>query len=356
MENEQGKKMDDEVKQTPAELEADAAEKALVDLGQAHVVTPDEPVVVPEEEPAPDEGTKDEKPDVTPADKKPAEKVDEEEELPEPKDGNPTPDDWKKVREIVRKHKEKIKELESKPLTVAPAAPNAPAKKEGEQPSIKDEDVFNIAVDAQVDKYKDAAKSKALLKQAQDLIDEMTPDRILGIIKKAKRNEFGDNSSDVLIMARDALVEANAREFTNSKVSAEESKKMEQTVKAVGESFERVNKKYPELNDKNNPALISFAKKWREQYIGKTDEKGQLIEAGPLASVLTGTTNWPEVVAEMVINAYKASGGVISAASNKNKTDYVPDAGGKKQGDGQPSGSADSVERELARLGSIRKG
>lgn len=355
-----------ENEKTPAELEADAAEKALMDVGSPKDLAPAEsaPVEEPAAEPTPVEG----EPVATPAPAavpaaspepaKPEGEGDDEDGVPKLKDGKPTPQDWENVRNIVRTLKGENKELKSKvssapaPVAPAPAAAAAPAA-----PSIKDEDVFKIAVDAQVDKFKDPAKSKALLRQAQDLIDEMTPDRVLKVIKQAKNGEFGDESADVLIMARDALVESNARETVNSKASAAEAQKVDETTRKVGESFARVTAKYPELSSKDNPALATFAQKWREQYIGKVDKNGQMVEAGPMASVLASTTNWPEVIADMIINAYKASGGKIVATEGKPKPTYVPDAGGEKSASGTaPSGAAADVERQLAKMGTIRKG
>jgi len=329
---------------TPAELEADEAEALLEGAGQVKDVEP-LPVVEPEGGETVKVDGEGEEPVV--------EAVVDPLELPIPEDGKPTPSDWDKVHEVVRKLKEENKTLKATP---APAPePVAPTKSE---PEVSDDDIFTIAVDAQVDKYNDPAKSKSLLSQAQALMDDMTPERVLAVITKAKNGGFGDTSADVLIMARDTLQESTARALVNDKASRIEKEAESATNAEVAESFGKVAKKYPGLNDiKNNPALIAHAKKWREDNLGKTDDKGRLVTPGPLAPLLLSTTKWPELVAKLIVDSFKASGGTIDGAPTQTDPEYVPDAGGKKTGGDAPTaGAVDDVEKSLARLGNIRKG
>src|SRR5512137_340883 len=178
---------------------------------------------------------------------KSADAKDEDDDGLDLKDKTPTPDDWKKVRGIVRDLKSQLKDRKSE-TSATVSAPASAAGKPGEKsPDISDDAVFSILVDAQAGKY-DKEKGRQLIRQAQELIDGLSSDRILEVIRKAKRGEFGDSSSDVLIVAKDALVESNAKETIEFRKKSEESQTQTRRMKEVSDSFARANKAYPELN------------------------------------------------------------------------------------------------------------
>jgi hypothetical protein len=144
----------------------------------------------------------------------------EDDEFPE----QPGPDGWKKLREAYKAKKKGLAEAEQQLLAERAAKsdhfrPDAePRKEAARQDDLSPDDVFVALAKIDNGDLDESYRADALRR-----IGEMSPSQVKDVIGKARANQFGGSSADVLKLAREALPEVLASHEERAKFSKERS-------------------------------------------------------------------------------------------------------------------------------------
>lgn len=156
----------------------------------------------------------------------------DEDEFPE----QPGPDGWKKLREAYKAKKQRLVEAEQQLLAeraaksdhFKPAA--EPEKAPAKQDDLTPDDVFVALAKIENGDLDEGYRADAVRR-----IGEMSPGQVRDVIGKARANQYGSNSADVLKFAREALPEALATYEERARVSKERSEAEEMRRSAIAE-------------------------------------------------------------------------------------------------------------------------
>lgn len=180
--------------------------------------------------------------------KKPEEKPTEEGADEFDKIEKPTPDDWRKMREAHKAAKREARELREKGGVVPPPKPEA-ERKEPEAVAIKPTNIDASEVFKVFAEVVGGENDKISREKVEEFIaNNLTPGQVAETIMRAKRNEFGDRSAEILALAQEQLPMVQAMSGVAANKRAEQKALVDERESALTELLTA----YPEARDENS--------------------------------------------------------------------------------------------------------
>jgi len=248
------------------------------------------------------------------------------------------------LKEAASKQTAMERELAELRTKVSPPAPATPP-----------EQAFKQLNDALTGKAEDAATATQTAKAA---IQAMPVEDVRKVIAMAERGELGEDSANILALAREELAPAIDRALQARDVLEGERQQTEKWQQDNDASLRKMAEQHPDLA-KTDSALFKFLADFREKYVAKLDEQGNVTEKLALYPLMSDP-NWPEKVIPVAVELFNAQG--LSAKAReadalKEKLDRqrTPAGGGNHPSPGDKGTSTDveELEKQLAGLGNI---
>ena len=290
--------------QFPTELEAEKPDEDEEDGGDA------KPVELEDDADGDDDGKS------TEDDEKPTTPTDDELEAELLAVEKPQPDHWKRMRELFGRMKDgkaksdeemqairtELEELKTKPAE----APKGGSGEE-EEDEVEPHTVFQSIVKARQGEFGTENQNAEVETQALRVLKFLKPAEILTVIDDAAAGKYGAYSADMQKIAKDALVESNARHNVAVEEQTEQAKQDQETLKKYNaenvKSFSKVIEAEPDLGVEDSDKKKYFDQWWKEN-VREVDDQGKTIKEGPLFSMLQNP-KFPEKMLPYFQNAYK---------------------------------------------------
>lgn len=191
--------------------------------------------------------------------KKPEEKPTEEGANEFDKIEKPTPDDWRKMREAHKAAKREARELREKGGVPPPKTETE--RKEPEAAAIKPTNIDASEVFKVFAEVVGGENDKISREKVEEFIaNNLTPGQVAETIMRAKRNEFGDRSAEILALAQEQLPMVQAMSGVASNKRAEQKALVDERESALTELLTA----YPEARDENSQQFKVLAEAARE--------------------------------------------------------------------------------------------
>lgn len=184
------------------------------------------------------------------------------------------------------------------------------------------------------------------------LVNEYDESAIIDLIEKAERKEFGDQSDDVLAVARDILPRVIAKDNMARKRQEQERSTVNAQATAQKAELLKVVEKHPEFRDANS-AEYKHIGAWMNRWIGERDAQGNQTKPGLLSREAAAyVTSHPLLQAELVKLDLRA--GSVDALKQENEKlkqqleKYrQPESGGRPSSGSPAARDSDGVKAEL---------
>ena len=266
----------------------------------------------------------------------------------------PNPNDFENLRGVTKQFKSRAKQAEAEATTLKARiaelekAPPKAAVVEQVHQDIPNETAFIRLAEARASKFEKPEQNREIEKLALGIIDTMDVTQVMGVLERAKKGEFGEASADITVIARDSLVEAQARELRSRGEREASNEKAQAFQSKVNESLDRVTKNadYKDLLDPKSE-LAKFTTEWRKANV-LDDTNPNAVKQGPMAALLS-REDWPERVVQLAHQAFLASQAVkyrkeLEQLKQRETVRKTPDAGGSGAPEGGSQGATEDSE------------
>ncbi len=234
-----------------------------------------------------------------------------------------------------------IAELQAK---VSPPAPATPP-----------EQAFKQLNDALTGKAENAASATSAAKAA---ISAMPVEDVRKVIAMAERGELGEDSANILALAREELAPALDRALQAREALEGERQQTEKWRTDNDASLQRITEQHPDLKQTDS-ALFKFLADFREKYVARLDADGNVTEKLALYPLMSDPS-WPEKIIPVAVEMFNAQGLAAKAKEAdalKEKLDRqrTPAGGGNhpSPGDKGAASEVEQLEQELRDRGNI---